>query len=244
MSCWVLSVPLGSPIEREREREERPKESEDVHWMSDYEPSQGKEEGKLVACSGNGGYVGAAGSGRGIRDKGEERHWPEGFRFPTRSLGFTCRKWEAGRVYFEQGRKWWTWCLKTQEALAQGLANYCHQAKTGLPSVFVTEVFVGTQWHSFVCVLCTAAFSPQGRVGQLQYGPLDHAAAKPDVFHSLSGPHGKSLMSPAVNQGFSTSKLSAFPCCRGCPVGCKMFQNVLDPNLNLHPLHKSSTPTP
>lgn len=35
----------------------------------------------------------------------------------------------------------------------------------------------------------------------------------------------KSLM-PPVNQGFSTSKLSTF-CCRGCPVGCKMLQNVL-----------------
>ena len=30
-SCSLLSVPLGSPIEREREREERPKELEDVH---------------------------------------------------------------------------------------------------------------------------------------------------------------------------------------------------------------------
>ena len=30
MSCSSLSVPLDSPIDREREREERPKELEDV----------------------------------------------------------------------------------------------------------------------------------------------------------------------------------------------------------------------
>lgn len=54
-------MPLDSPIEREREREERPKELEDVRGGEVTEQSQGKEEGKLVACSGNGGYGGAAG---------------------------------------------------------------------------------------------------------------------------------------------------------------------------------------
>ena len=161
-------MPLGSPIEREREREERPKELEDVHG-GEVTMSRLKERRResLWLVQEMVGMVGLQAwweRHKGLR--GKEKHWPEGFRFPTRSLGFTCRKWEAGRVYFEPGGKWWTWCLKkTQEALAQGPANYCHQAKAGLPSVFVNKVLLehsGTHLYVYCPWLLSRC---KGRIG-------------------------------------------------------------------------------
>lgn len=85
------------------EEKERAQELEDVHGG---EGTMGRVQGRrgkstwpvqeIVGVMGLWNLIGEA-----WRIRGESKAVARGFEFPTRNLGFTWRKWEAGRVYFE-----------------------------------------------------------------------------------------------------------------------------------------------